>query len=255
MQTSNSLNYWLTKGQYCPTSEVDEVTKSTPMRSIDNPFKPVSLALGAEAKVVARTFDSDRTHLTEILRAAATPRGTSPVEIYENCPIFNDDSFNGIKVSDSKADAIIPLRQGEPIRFGKPSADGAAPLGVFRDPVSGNIELRTVTPANEAGVLIHDAHVENPSTAFVLSRLTEFGTLTRAPIGIFREGATRDVRRPHARPNRIRHAHPWQWRSAEPDRRQQRLVGRLHASTQGPRSHRVGGTPKPTESSTARRSS
>ena len=89
----NNRIYGLTKGQYSPTSEIGKITKSTPMGSLDNPFNPVSLALGAEATFVARTIDSDRKHLTEVLRAAAAHRGTSFVEIYQNCPIFNDDAF------------------------------------------------------------------------------------------------------------------------------------------------------------------
>ena len=114
----NNRIYGLTKGQYSPTSEIGKVTKSTPMGSLDNPFNPVSLALGAEATFVARTIDSDRKHLTEVLRQAAAHRGTSFVEIYQNCPIFNDDAFAAVKESDTKAEAIIPLVHGEPIRFG-----------------------------------------------------------------------------------------------------------------------------------------
>ena len=125
----NNRIYGLTKGQYSPTSEPGKVTKSTPMGSIDQPFNPVSLALGAEATFVARTVDSDRKHLTEVLRAAAAHRGTALVEIYQNCPIFNDGAFDAIKgAKDSDAaNAIIPLRHGEPIRFGVPGEDGVAP--------------------------------------------------------------------------------------------------------------------------------
>ena len=114
----NNRIYGLTKGQYSPTSEPGKVTKSTPMGSVDHPFNPVSLALGAEATFVARTIDSDRKHLTAVLSAAAAHRGTSLVEIYQNCPIFNDGAFDAIKDPDTKADAIIPLVHGEPIRFG-----------------------------------------------------------------------------------------------------------------------------------------
>ena len=96
----NNQIYGLTKGQYSPTSEVGKVTKSTPMGSVDNPFNPVSLALGAEATFVARTMDSDRKHLTEVLRAAAEHRGTALVEIYQNCPIFNDGAFDVLKDRD-----------------------------------------------------------------------------------------------------------------------------------------------------------
>ena len=120
----NNRIYGLTKGQYSPTSEPGKVTKSTPMGSVDHPFNPVSLALGAEGSFVARTIDSDRKHLTAVLSAAAAHRGTSFVEIYQNCPIFNDGAFDAIKNADTKADAIIPLVHGEPIRFGVTDASG-----------------------------------------------------------------------------------------------------------------------------------
>ena len=123
----NNRIYGLTKGQYSPTSEPGKVTKSTPMGSVDHPFNPVSLALGAEGSFVARTIDSDRKHLTAVLSAAAAHRGTSFVEIYQNCPIFNDGAFDAIKGQDTKADAIIPLEHGKPIRFGAGSTPGKAP--------------------------------------------------------------------------------------------------------------------------------
>ena len=151
----NNRIYGLTKGQYSPTSEPGKVTKSTPMGSLDNPFNPVSLALGAEATFVARTVDSDRKHLTEVLSAAAAHRGTSLVEIYQNCPIFNDGAFDSIKDNDTKDDAIIPLVHGEPIRFG---SDGQR--GVVRDPATGGVRVAD-DPADD-DVLVHDAHVARP---------------------------------------------------------------------------------------------
>jgi 2-oxoglutarate ferredoxin oxidoreductase subunit beta len=183
----NNRIYGLTKGQYSPTSEPGKVTKSTPMGSVDNPFNPVSLALGAEGTFVARTVDSDRQHLTSVLSAAAQHRGTALVEIYQNCPIFNDGAFDAIKDRDSKADAIIPLEHGMPIRFGS-----SGRLGVVRDQQSGGVRV-VEDPADE-DVLVHDAHAADPTTAFALSRLTDAGVLSHAPIGIFRqvEAATYD---------------------------------------------------------------
>ncbi len=178
----NNRIYGLTKGQYSPTSEIGKITKSTPMGSLDNPFNPVSLALGAEATFVARTVDSDRKHLTEVLRAAAAHRGTSFVEIYQNCPIFNDDAFASMKDAETSAEAIIPLRHGEPIRFG---VEGAK--GVVRDPVSGAFEVVDVDAVGADRLVVHDAHTPDPSFAFGLSRLTDSGVLHRAPIGIFRD--------------------------------------------------------------------
>ncbi len=176
----NNRIYGLTKGQYSPTSEPGKVTKSTPMGSVDNPFNPVSLALGAEGTFVARTIDSDRKHLTEVLSAAAAHRGTSLVEIYQNCPIFNDGAFDSIKDNESKADAIIPLRHGEPIRFG---SEGQ--LGVVRDATTGGVRIAE-SPSDDE-VLVHDAHAADPTTAFAISRLTDAGVLSHAPVGIFRQ--------------------------------------------------------------------
>src|ERR671934_404264 len=92
----NNRIYGLTKGQYSPTSEVGKVTKSTPMGSLDFPFNPLSVALGADAMFVARTLDNDRKHLTSVLQAAAAHEGTAFVEIYQNCNIFNDGAFDVI---------------------------------------------------------------------------------------------------------------------------------------------------------------
>jgi 2-oxoglutarate ferredoxin oxidoreductase subunit beta len=178
----NNRIYGLTKGQYSPTSEIGKVTKSTPMGSLDNPFNPVSLALGAEATFVARTIDSDRKHLTGVLRAATAHRGASLVEIYQNCPIFNDGAFDAIKDPETSADAIIPLEHGKPIIFG---AGGR--LGVVRDPSTNELSIAEVAEVGVEALLVHDAHRQDPSYAFALSRLTASGVLNRSPIGIFRD--------------------------------------------------------------------
>ena len=178
----NNRIYGLTKGQYSPTSEAGKVTKSTPMGSVDHPFNPVSLALGAEATFVARTIDSDRKHLTTVLSAAAAHRGTSFVEIYQNCPIFNDGAFDAIKGADTKADALIPLVHGEPIRFG---VEGAK--GLIRDSETGGVKVALVADVGTDSLLVHDAHSPDPTTAFAISRLTDSGYLNQSPIGIFRQ--------------------------------------------------------------------
>jgi 2-oxoglutarate ferredoxin oxidoreductase subunit beta len=177
----NNRIYGLTKGQYSPTSEPGKVTKSTPYGSIDAPLNPLSLALGAEATFVARTIDSDRKHLTTVLSAAARHRGTSLVEIYQNCPIFNDGAFDAVKDPETRDEAIIPLVHGEPIRFG---ADGR--LGIVRA-AGGGVEVVEVDDSNAADVLVHDAHEPDATTAFALSRITDSGVVHRAPIGIFRQ--------------------------------------------------------------------
>lgn len=177
----NNRIYGLTKGQYSPTSELGKITKSTPMGSLDAPFNPVSLAIGAEASFVARTIDSDRKHLTEVLRAAADHPGTALIEIYQNCNIFNDGAFDALKDKQQAEDTLIRLEHGQPIRFG---TDGAR--GVVRNRATGDLEVVTVTPENEAEIVVHDAHAASPTTAFALSRLADPDTLHHTPIGVFR---------------------------------------------------------------------
>lgn len=177
----NNRIYGLTKGQYSPTSEVGKITKSTPMGSLDAPFNPVSLAIGAEASFVARTVDSDRKHLTSVLRQAADHPGTALVEIYQNCNIFNDGAFEALKDKERAQEAVIRLEHGEPIRFG---ADNSK--GVVRDPATGDLVVVPVTADNEHQILVHDAHATSPTTAFALSRLADPDTLHHTPIGVLR---------------------------------------------------------------------
>ncbi len=181
----NNRIYGLTKGQYSPASEQGKVTKSSPMGSIDYPFNPVSLALGAEATFVARTLDSDRQHLTSVLRAAAEHDGTALVEIYQNCNIFNDGAFDALKDGDEKEQHLIRLEHGEPITFGVERENG-----VIRA-ADGSIQTAKVADVGLDQVLRHDAHAADPGLAFALSRLSDPETLDRTPIGIFR-----DIERP-----------------------------------------------------------
>ena len=179
----NNRIYGLTKGQYSPTSEAGKITKSTPMGSLDHPFNPVSLALGAEATFVARTIDSDRKHLTGVLSAAAAHRGTSLVEIYQNCPIFNDGAFDAIKDRDPSAASIIPLVDGraDPVR----SRGWQGPDPRHAPPAA--CKVAEVAEVGEGAILVHDSRADDPTTAFAISRLTDAGYLYRAPIGIFRQ--------------------------------------------------------------------
>jgi 2-oxoglutarate ferredoxin oxidoreductase subunit beta len=176
----NNRIYGLTKGQYSPTSELGKITKSTPFGSLDAPFNPVSLALGAEATFVARTIDSDRKHLTSVLRAAAAHRGTALVEIYQNCNIFNDGAFEVLKDNDIRDDYLIRLEHGQPIRYG---TDGEK--GIHRAP-DASLQVIDVTDDNADQVLVHDTHADQPDLAFALSRLTD-QTLARTCIGVFRD--------------------------------------------------------------------
>ncbi|WP_352300286.1 2-oxoacid:ferredoxin oxidoreductase subunit beta [Kineosporia sp. NBRC 101731] len=176
----NNRIYGLTKGQYSPTSEPGKITKSTPVGSVDTPFNPVSLALGAEATFVARTLDSDRKHLTSVLKQAVEHRGSALVEIYQNCPIFNDGAFDVLKDRDEAQARLIRLEHGEPIRFG---VDGTK--GVVRA-ADGTLEVADIDAAGLENVLVHDAENPNPATQFALSRLDD-PTLSHVPLGVFRK--------------------------------------------------------------------
>src|SRR5699024_4328106 len=114
----NNQIYGLTKGQYSPTSEIGKVTKSTPFGSLETPFNPISIALGAEASFVARTHDMDRAHMIETFRRARNHRGASLVEIFQNCNVFNDGAFSSVTGRSVRDDMLIPLVDGEPIVFG-----------------------------------------------------------------------------------------------------------------------------------------
>jgi 2-oxoglutarate ferredoxin oxidoreductase subunit beta len=171
----NNEIYGLTKGQYSPTSPLGTRTKSTPMGSLDWPFNPLSLAIGAEASFVARAIDTDRAHLTEVLRTAASHRGSAFVEIFQNCNIYNDGAFDFVR--EEKANRIY-LEHGKPIRFGEDDEKGV------RQRADGSVEI--VEVGDESELLVHDAHHEQPSAAFALSRLTQ-STAGATPIGVFRD--------------------------------------------------------------------
>ena len=176
----NNQVYGLTKGQYSPTSEVGKVTKSTPFGSLDTPFNPVSVAIGAEATFVARTHDMDRRHMMEVIRQAFEHRGSSLVEIYQNCNVFNDGAFESITAKQHRDDMLIPLRHAEPIRFG---ADGGK--GVVIDSQRG-AHIVDVADVGEDALLVHDETRDDPSVAFMLSRLAR-GPHEPTPIGVFRD--------------------------------------------------------------------
>ncbi|HET7721074.1 MAG TPA: thiamine pyrophosphate-dependent enzyme, partial [Acidimicrobiales bacterium] len=175
----NNQIYGLTKGQYSPTSEVGKVTKSTPFGSLDHPFNPVSLALGAEATFVARTHDMDRQHMIDTFRRAHDHKGAAVVEIYQNCNVFNDGAFGAITGKEHRSEMLIPLRHGEPIRFG---AD--LEHCVVADP-DGRVRVAEVAEVGEDRVLVHDESRTDPALAFSLSRLSR-GPMEPTPIGVFR---------------------------------------------------------------------
>jgi 2-oxoglutarate ferredoxin oxidoreductase subunit beta len=175
----NNRIYGLTKGQYSPTSERGKVTKSTPYGSVERPFHPLSVALGAEATFVARSVDVYTEHLKQVLTAAANHRGSAFVEVYQNCNIFNDGAFEFMTPKQIRDDHQVVLQHGEPMVFGKNHDKGIRLRGLELDVVN-----LADGSAKREDLLVHDAHRPDPSLAFLLSRLQppEFPT----PIGIFR---------------------------------------------------------------------
>jgi 2-oxoglutarate/2-oxoacid ferredoxin oxidoreductase subunit beta len=175
----NNQIYGLTKGQYSPTSEVGKVTKSTPFGSVDAPFNPVSLALGAEASFVARTHDMERKHMMEIFRRAHDHKGGAFVEIYQNCNVFNDGAFEQITSREARPQMLIPLEHGQPIRFGPDGERGVVLDG------QGRAKIVDVADVGEDKILVHDERREEPGLAFMLSRLAR-GPYEPTPVGVFR---------------------------------------------------------------------
>ena len=175
----NNQIYGLTKGQYSPTSEIGKVTKSTPAGSIDEPFNPVSVAIGAEASFVARTHDMDRRHMMDMFRRAHEFPGASFVEVFQNCNVFNDGAFGAITKKDKRASMLIPLEHGKPIRFGEDNEKG-----VVINP-QGSAEVVNVADVGESALLVHDETRQDPSLAFALSRLSA-GPFEPTPIGVYR---------------------------------------------------------------------
>jgi 2-oxoglutarate/2-oxoacid ferredoxin oxidoreductase subunit beta len=161
----NNQIYGLTKGQYSPTSELGKVTKSTPVGSADAPFNPLSLALGAEASFVARTIDVDVDHLSETLKRAAAHKGTAFVEIYQNCKIYNDGVFEYATDKSVKADNLLYVEHGKPLVFGTDETSGIRLNGLKPEAVS------LTNGTKREHLLVHDEAADEPTLAFLLSRL------------------------------------------------------------------------------------
>ena len=173
----NNQIYGLTKGQFSPTSQLGQITKSTPMGVIDDPFIPVSLALGAGATLVARAMDRDPKHLQDMVRRAESHHGSAFVEIYQNCNVFNDGAFFIFTEKESRDDHVVYLEHGKPLVFGKDREKG--------------IRLNGFTPEvvniKEGKYSVNDllVHNENDSTlAFILANMIHNPKLPRA-MGVF----------------------------------------------------------------------
>jgi 2-oxoglutarate/2-oxoacid ferredoxin oxidoreductase subunit beta len=176
----NNRIYGLTKGQYSPTSELGKKAKSTPYGSLDRPFNPISLAIGAEATFVARSVDVFQSHLKDTLKHAAAHKGSAFVEILQNCNIFNDGAWTGITEKDARSEQVIQLEHGRPLIFGKNRDKG------IRRTADGDIEvIQLGNGIAEADLIIHDVHHPRPFYAFQLSHMENregFPT----PIGVLR---------------------------------------------------------------------
>ncbi|MDR7303945.1 2-oxoacid:ferredoxin oxidoreductase subunit beta [Haloactinomyces albus] len=177
----NNRIYGLTKGQYSPTSDQGMVTKSTPMGSLDTPFNPVSLALGAEATFVARAMDSDRRGLAAVLRQAAEHRGAALVEILQDCPVFNDGTFDLLRNAEEASLRLIPITHGEPIVLGAESERCVVRSGF-------GLRVAATSEVDPSDIVVHDATTDDPEYAYALSRLSD-QELTHVVTGVFRKVA------------------------------------------------------------------
>ncbi len=173
----NNQIYGLTKGQYSPTSEMGKVTKSTPYGSVDYPFNPAALALGASATFVARTLDRDPKHIQGIIKRAAEHKGTSFVEIYQNCNVFNDGAFFPFTEKETKDDNVVFIEHGKPLVFGREKDKGIRLNGFSPEVVSlkdGKISVNDLLVHNE----------KDTTLSFILADMTYKPHLPR-PVGIF----------------------------------------------------------------------
>ncbi len=173
----NNRIYGLTKGQYSPTSDFGTRTKSSPHGSIDHPFHPISVALGAEVTFVARAIDVDVQHLQYVLKRASQHPGTAFVEVYQNCQVYNNDAYAWATDRKIKNDHLIYLEHGKPLIFGTERDKGIRLHGDEPEVV----EMAKATPDD---LVIHDERNEDPSMAFRLARMhhPEFPV----PVGVFR---------------------------------------------------------------------
>jgi 2-oxoglutarate/2-oxoacid ferredoxin oxidoreductase subunit beta len=172
----NNRIYGLTKGQYSPTSEHGKITKSTPMGSLDNPFNPLTLALGSGGSFVARTMDRDAKHMQDMISRSHAHKGTSFLEIFQNCNIYNDGAFFLYTEKETKADNVLFLEHGKPMVFGKQSDKGIMLNGFRPVVVSLTDGKHTVED-----LIVHDE--TSKELAMILAQFTEMQNFP-VPIGV-----------------------------------------------------------------------
>jgi 2-oxoglutarate ferredoxin oxidoreductase subunit beta len=174
----NNRIYGLTKGQYSPTSEFGKKTKSSPFGSVDHPIHPISVAIGAEVTFVARCVDVDVKHLQQVLARAAGHKGTAFVEIYQNCNVYNHNAFQYASERQTKNDHVLYLEHGKPMIFGNDRDKGIRLNGTQPEVVQLGKGI------TEDDLLIHDEKADEPTLAYLLSRMRHPNF--PEPVGVFR---------------------------------------------------------------------
>jgi 2-oxoglutarate ferredoxin oxidoreductase subunit beta len=172
----NNRIYGLTKGQYSPTSEQGKITKSSPLGTVDYPFHPIALALGAGATFIARGVDVFLPQLEDVICRAAAHGGTAFTEIYQNCNIFNDGAYKAFTEKDVRDERVMALEHGKPLLFGKQKDKGVA--------FDANFRPRIVTGGELGKALVWDETTDNPAPAMALASMSE--SEFPVPIGVFR---------------------------------------------------------------------
>ena len=177
----NNRIYGLTKGQYSPTSERGKITKSSPYGTVDFPFNPLRLAAGSGATFIARSLDRDPKHLQEMISRASKHNGFAFIEIYQNCPIFNDGAYTNLTEKGTKPNNVIVLEHGKPLVFGVNKEKGIKLDGLNPVIIDLNDGKHSINDC-----WVHDEFDENPTREFILSRFTDIPGFP-TPIGVFRQ--------------------------------------------------------------------
>ena len=175
----NNRIYGLTKGQYSPTSEVGKRTKSTPAGSVDYPVNPLLFALGSEATFIARTTDTDQKHMVETFKAAQAHKGTSFVEVFQNCVIFNNKTFDSVTGRDVRNDQVMLLEEGKPLVYGEGDSKGIKLNGLNME----TVELSEGSSTDD--LMVHNPKDPNPAYATLLAQMT-YPTFP-TPLGVLRQ--------------------------------------------------------------------
>ncbi|MBI1882882.1 MAG: 2-oxoacid:ferredoxin oxidoreductase subunit beta [Chlamydiae bacterium] len=174
----NNRIYGLTKGQYSPTSEKGKITKSSPYGTIEQPINALCVAIASEATFIARTLDTDPTHMSYILERAAKHKGVSFVEIYQNCLIFNDKAFVPVTGRETREDRMVYLKDGQPLVFGKKKDKAIRLKGLYPE------EVNYTAGGDTKDLLIHNEKDENPHYAYFLTQMEH--PEMPVPFGVFR---------------------------------------------------------------------